>query len=710
MSRDLHRPFGELRLQFLANHLDQGIWDVDLRTNVFCASKAWCDMRGIPQQYEIDLSDGHWLDKIHPNDRSKLSKLAAGNIVDTSAEIAIQYRYKHQNGNWIWILCRAKVMEIDTNGRPTHLVGTDTAIDGIKRDAEIRAELTDKLRLALDASGIGIWEFNAATQRVYWDDQMLAMYGLQGQSNDQDHTIWGKYIHPDDIEATIAYSEDCQKKNADFNRDYRIVRPDGDVRHMRSLARFITTESGTVKLIGVSFDITADYERTQELENARNQLEYESRHDVLTGLANRRLLDETVTELSDRADPDAGYAVLHLDLDHFKTINDSLGHAAGDAVLSNTARILIDKTGPLGLVCRTGGDEFVVLLYCAIPQDDLGRICHEIVHDVSKPLTFEGKTCSSGVSIGVAYAKPGTTDHADTFRRADKALYCAKHAGRGGVEFYARNRSVNASDVANSRDTILEALLQGEIKCHYQPQYDAQTLAIIGAEALVRWECPTRGLLAPDQFLHRATEADVISHIDKHMLSLVLAQQTEWHKAGIPYPKISLNIAKDRILQPGLSDAILRQIEPHHKLSFELLETAFIDTPDTQMKRNIAQLREMNIQIELDDFGSGHSSIVALQTIKPDRIKIDRNLVTPIASHPDQLLTLSSLSRIARLEGAGIVIEGLETGLHLAAIRNVDCDVLQGFGLHRPVPPEDVAPLFNIDSIGDTSEAKIAAS
>jgi len=684
-----------------------------------CASSTWLNIltvvfgisiRGLPRTNQYDTSDGQWVDQIHPDDRTKVSRLVAGDLSQFGEEITIQYRCKHVDGHWIWILCHAKIMETDKAGKPIRIIGTDTCISDMKKREDAQAELAEKLELAIEAAGVGIFEFSPDTKIVHWDDRLLEIYGRVGESNARIHTNWYDIIHPEDREATIAYSQDCLAKRENCNHDYRIIRPDGDIRHLRTLSKHVTTKDGLEKVVGVNIDVTADYERTQELEKARSQLEYEARHDALTGLANRRRLDEALEELTDRKNDCEGYAVLHLDLDHFKTINDTHGHAAGDAVLQDAARILADKTGTLGLVCRTGGDEFVVLLRGSPPQDALKVLCDEIVSECAKPFNYNGKKCYRGVSIGVAYANANTTNHAVTFRRADKALYAAKSGGRGSVTFYDSRRRSALTDHGSSQRSILDAMSRGEITCYYQPQYDAETLAIVGAEALVRWDCPDRGLLAPEDFLVQVADSNVVNQIDQHMLSMVLAQQTAWEKAGISYPVTSLNIAKDRILKPGLCEDVFAQLAPHHALSFELLETAFIDTPDAQLKQNLATLRDMHILIELDDFGSGHSSVVALQTIKPDRIKIDRGLVAPIVSRPNQLLTLSSLSSIARLAGAEIVIEGLETGLHLAAIRNVDCDVLQGFGLHRPVPPSEFARLLskqqgNAEHVGASAKA-----
>ncbi|MEO1314698.1 MAG: PAS domain-containing protein, partial [Pseudomonadota bacterium] len=347
------------RSRFLMEHLDQGIWDHDIQKGTFVASDGWRRMRGrCPKDVQTKPSP-NWIEDIHPDDRQPLMDVFESQVRGESDTISIQYRHWHPEGHWFWVLCQAKVMEVGPDHRPTRIVGTDTDISLIKQNEIELQQLTSKLQLAIEAAGMGIWDYDPATCKVHWDDRMLEIYGLTDGNNHRSENLWETYIHPDDLDETKAYADHCQKNNLGFNRDYRVIRQDGAVRHVRSLARVVRTTKTESKLIGVNIDVTEDYQRAEELETARRKLEYDSRHDALTGLANRRLLDESSTQLFKDIRADQRYAVLHVDLDHFKQINDTLGHAAGDAVLVHVATHLKEIIGAAGLVSRVGGDEFV---------------------------------------------------------------------------------------------------------------------------------------------------------------------------------------------------------------------------------------------------------------------------------------------------------------------------------------------------------------
>ena len=292
------------------------------------------------------------------------------------------------------------------------------------------AQLAKQLRLAIDAADTGVWEFDPNTGRAHWDDRILEIYGLDDNQNDRPGTLWGTYLHPDDRAEMTAYSDECLQKGLEFQCDYRVVRPDGEVRHIRSHASRTPTPGGQPKLIGVNIDVTEDYLRAKEVEQAKIQLQYDSRHDALTGLANRRLLDLATIALRKNENHPTGYAVLHLDLDHFKHVNDTLGHAAGDAVLCAVSQRLTDVIGDAGLVCRIGGDEFAVLFETAPSRNEIDGICNHIIRSVSNPIDYEGNRCKIGVSIGCAFGHVTAQESREIFLCADEALYNAKAAGR----------------------------------------------------------------------------------------------------------------------------------------------------------------------------------------------------------------------------------------------------------------------------------------
>lgn len=669
-------------------HLELGVWDLDLERNRFEVSPVWRRLRGVPEDEEISQDCADWLADVHPLDREALQQKCGQQVDGDLDGFRHKFRYKHRDGHWIWLLCQAKVMHRGPDGRALRIIGTDTDITERQGNEDVQAKLASKLQLAIEASGMGIWEFDPESARVHWDDRMLELYGLQGQRNKLPDDIWETFLHPDDYQSTLEYSQECQRTNSDFNRDYRIIDALGEVKHIRSLSRFVHAENGQGKLIGVNIDVTSDYERAEELERARRKLEHDSRHDALTGLANRRLLDETIAKLFDTVGPEDRYAVLHLDLDFFKQINDTLGHAAGDALLVHVALKLRRMLADQGLICRVGGDEFVVLFEQAPQRDALAKIAEELIEAFDMPMAYQDHTVVFGASIGCAIGSGKPNNHSEIFIQADTALYAAKSAGRSCFRFYSDDIRAKVHLHLKESQALLDAIANDEITCFYQPQYDANTLEVVGAEALVRWDCPSKGIRTPDEFLPLAERAGFLTKIDETVYNRVLADQSDWAKKGITFPPISLNISKERLMSKSLCSQVAASLQDHHKLAFELLETAFLDQPDGPMMVNLDGLRDLGIDLQLDDFGSGHSSVVAMKMIKPNRVKIDRRLVSPIGQNPHQISTLQSLSMIARLERIGVVVEGIETNVHLSAIRSVDCDILQGFALSRPMNRE----------------------
>ncbi|WP_341367106.1 EAL domain-containing protein [Yoonia sp. BS5-3] len=676
----------DARLDYLLEHFDQGIWEHDLRTGSFCVSKVWRSMRGLSDDAPILGYEDDWLNDVHPDDRDELRDAVdrqAGGDMDT---IHIQYRQRHADGHWMWILCRSKIVEMTTDRRPLRIVGTDTDISEMHRRESDMRQLTNKFKMAIDVSRIGIWEYDPATNSVHWDDRLLEIYGREGEDNIRSGDSWETYIHPDDQSRAIALAEESLRNRTEFIADFRITRPDGEIRYVRSLSRFTEDQIQQDKLIGVNIDITDEYRRNLELEQARAKLEYDSNHDALTGLANRRLLDERTKTRFSNLGPADRYAVLHIDLDHFKQINDTFGHPAGDAVLIHVATELRSIIGTHGLAARTGGDEFVVFFEHAPKDVLLQGICKAIIATLRQPFIYDGQHCVLGASIGCAIGQGAPKHSNDVFVQADAALYAAKQAGRGCYCFFDSMTPIGTSAEYGARQALIDALSHDELCCYFQPQYAARGGQMVGVEALVRWECPDRGLLLPHMFMPQAESAGLTDRIDAYVFEQVIALQSQWFTQGIEYPPVAINVSRQRFESDELLDHVRARLKPHHAIVFELLETAFLDNLSDDQLDRITALRALGIGIDLDDFGSGHSSIAALQAVRPDRIKVDQSLVAPLTFRSDQLKTLQLLSQIARLEGVGIVVEGLDASDHLTAINTLDCDVLQGFALKRPMP------------------------
>lgn len=557
-------------------------------------------------------------------------------------------------------------------------------------------DLVEKLQLAVEASGMGIWEYREIDNSVHWDDRMLEIYGIKDGKNDRADDFWEKHIHPDDVSNMVAYADECRRKNKDFKHDYRIIRDDGSTKNIRSLARVVSEANQPTKLIGVNIDVTEDYEKANLLEQARKHSQHEAYHDALTSLKNRRSFIELKDEAQASLKKGETFSLVVLDLDRFKSINDTLGHLAGDHVLCKVAKAIKKEADTKTTVFRLGGDEFALFVRTVRREDDIVQLCRRLLASINRPILIEGREIFVGTSIGYAIGSNPSDDVNDIFSKADAALYTAKRNGRN--TFHAHNL-INTTGysvgLALGRN-LLHAISTNQLECYYQPQYDPFSFEIAGAEALIRWHCPRLGVLSASEFLPKLRAANLLEEIDDFVLRSVLEHQNNWAKSGLNYPRLSVNIPFNRLSDPFFVKRIRHWLKPHHSIVFEILETEFCDELDSTIANSLMELRAMGIGIDMDDFGSGHSSILALQAIRPDRVKIDRKLIAPLAHNSNQLNTIAALSRIAKLEGAGVIIEGLEDSLQLSRISGLECELLQGYALHNPVPTSEFASLLHL--------------
>jgi diguanylate cyclase (GGDEF)-like protein len=569
------------------------------------------------------------------------------------------------------------------------------------RDREHQLEvLSRRLGLALDTSEVGVFEYNIDTDKMVWDDRMNDLYGQPRDGQPRNYQHWKTALHPDDVARAQNEFTEAVRARGRYHSEFR-VRADGTERVIRAIGTCFRETDGSSRVVGVNWDVSADVatkealERAMALTEARNvelveateRIEHTSLHDALTHLPNRRYLDRVLQERAAACDSEGGLALLHIDLDRFKQINDTLGHAAGDAMLVHTAKVLRDNVRSDDFVARIGGDEFVVLSALRNGRRDLARLARRIVDEMRKPMPYNGHDCRCGVSIGVAYQRGPKVDDKRLLIDADIALYRAKRRGRNRHEFFTE--ALQAEIVSNKAmaDDILKGIEEGQFVAWYQPQFDARTLKISGVEALARWEHPTRGVVPPDTFLPIAEELNVVATIDRMILEQTLAWMQIWRAQGLVIPRASVNVSGRRLREEGLIKSLKKlDIEPG-TISFELVESIYLDESDDIVAFNIDQLRELGIDIEIDDFGTGYASIVSLLKLQPRRLKIDRQLLLPVRESEAQRRLIASIVDIGHSLGIGVIAEGVETDDHARIATELECDTLQGYAFSKPLAP-----------------------
>jgi len=695
----------ERRWVFALESAGQGVWEADIATKATHYSPMWKRLRGYGPDEEVDGDVEKWLERVHPDDRERLRETIALQDSGQVAREDFEYRERHKDGRYIWISSKGAADAWDADGRPTRMIGTDTDITRQKEQEQRLREVTQRLELALRVARIGVFEGNLKTGELLWDDRIREIFSVPA-GKALTAADWVQALHPDDAEETLRALAETVASKGTLRQSYRMIRPDGQIRTIASNAAYIEDADGTPKLIGANADITEEVAlaeslraanvlaeaRNAELEAAKARIENQSLHDALTGLPNRRYLDEIIASFAERRQDGAheGLAILHIDLDRFKQINDTLGHNAGDAVLRHVAKLLLEAAGMSNFVARVGGDEFVVVCLNETDPDRLAVLAERIIAAVQQPMPYEGHFCRVGASVGIAIEAGGVIDPRRVLINGDMALYRAKERGRNRHEFFSRALQQELESNKRIADDILRGIEQTEFIPYYQPVVDARTYEPVGVEALVRWRHPTHGILAPDRFLKVAEDLNVLPAIDRDILATAIEDLAQWQARGLPIQSVSVNVSFRRLSEEGLVPSLRRLNIKPGTVSFEFLESIFLDEFDDRVAWNIDAIKELGIGIDVDDFGTGHTSFVSLLRLMPRRFKIDRQLIEPVATSEGQRRLVASIVDIGRTLGIKVVAEGVETMEQARVLREVGCDFLQGYAFARPMPAEEL--------------------
>lgn len=570
----------------------------------------------------------------------------------------------------------------------------------VRREEQLE-RISKRMELAIDAGKMGVWELNPATGKILWDDRLQELYDIPPNYQSIYINDWVNLLHTDDRARARWELEKAINSQDDYKSEFRIVSRSGEIRVVRAAGTRCKETSENWRFVGVNWDITEDVKLNEKLLRAKKDMESQNRalikakahiehqalHDPLTGIPNRRYLDEYIREISAfDDDSDQPFALMIVDLDRFKQINDLHGHAIGDALLVHVANLLKASVGSSDFVARIGGDEFVVVCNPTENSDKSERLAKLIVAELSKPFVFRNLECQCGVSIGISIDAPGSRNLSELLNNADLALYKAKNRGRSCFEYYSEEIRINILRSKKLADDIHRGLDQGEFIPFYQPQYHAHTHEITGLEALARWKHPELGILNPVKFMQVAEEIGVAAKIDRAILFAADTHLQAWRKQGIVVPKIAVNVSFQRLRDKDLIEGLRKRNFDPRDFSFELVESIFLDEVDDIAAHNIDELKEMGIRIELDDFGTGHTSILSLLKLSPDSLKIDRQLVIPAIDSPKSRQMVKSITEIGKSLEIEVIGEGVETMEHAHLLRDLGCDSLQGYALARPMP------------------------
>jgi diguanylate cyclase (GGDEF)-like protein/PAS domain S-box-containing protein len=443
--------------------------------------------------------------------------------------------------------------------------------------------------------------------------------------------------------------------------------------------------------VGVLSDIT-------EARNYREQLEHQANHDTLTSLPNRSLLRDRLDQAIAHANRQRKLlAVAFIDLDNFKVINDSLGHSAGDHLLKVTAERLRACLREDDTVARHGGDEFVLLLNDQGSREAVARAVSRVIERLAQPLTVEGQEVTNTCSIGVTLYPDDGDDAGVLLRNADAAMYRAKAQGKNSFQFYTADMSTHLGERLKLEAQLRRALERGEFVLHYQPKIDLRSNEIYGLEALIRWEHPEEGLIAPGRFIGLAEETGLIVPIGEWALRTGCTQVQAWSDAGLPPMMLSVNISARQFKRRDLAQTVSRVLAetglPPARLELELTESLVMENAE-EFIQTLNALKQTGVSLSVDDFGTGYSSLSYLKRFPVDRLKIDQSFVRDIGSDPDDAAIARAVIQLGHSLDLRVTAEGVETAEQLAFLREHGCDEVQGYLFSRPLSADKIAQLL----------------
>ncbi|WP_082439679.1 MULTISPECIES: bifunctional diguanylate cyclase/phosphodiesterase [unclassified Massilia] len=596
-----------------------------------------------------------------------------------------------------WVLTNA-YPECDEAGRVQQVVVCFTDCTALKNTQQSLEKSEERLRLVLKGSTDAPWDWNLVTNEVYYSERWWNMLGYASGEGIEDSGAWRRLLHPADEVMIAEYLGDLLPSARDgYSLEFRLRHRDGHYVPVLSRGYVLRDDAGkAVRISGVNTDLT-EQKRT---ERHIYELAY---FDHLTGLPNRRFLIEELGHVVARGRRSRHYsALLYLDLDNFKLLNDTLGHDMGDMLLRQVAHRLRATVRDSDQLARLGGDEFVVVLeglgsspYDAAAEAD--RVVAKILSELSQPYQLGSAVFKSSASIGITLFDGNGINIDTLLKQADLAMYRAKADGRNNARFFDPSMQDAADRRAAFESAMRDGLSLGQFRLFCQPQFDRRG-DLVGAEVLVRWQRDGQDLLGPDQFIGFAEESGLIRPLGFHVLEESCRALVRWQRdATLRRLKLSVNVSVHQMRDPGFPAAVTGILDDTgafaQRLCLELTESVFAEDPH-EITRKMLELRAQGICFALDDFGTGYSSLAYLKHFPLAALKIDRSFVRDVGVDPDSAPIVEAIIALANKLGLDIVAEGVEHEAQRRFLIQGGCSSMQGFLLGRPLPMAEFEHLY----------------
>nr|WP_315848795.1 EAL domain-containing protein [uncultured Rhodoferax sp.] len=671
-----------------------GAWDWNLLTGEQIHSQRWQQMLGY-EAGEIADANHEFVNRVHPDDLPRVSATFTDYLQGRSPSYAVDLRLRCKDGSWKWIHTRGTIVSRNAQGQPLRMIGTHTDISDRKTSETALRDSEERWKLALESTGDGVWDWHITSGREFFSKRLVEMYGFtEAELADRPEEL-DQRTHPDDVEAM---QRDRQAHfdglTPTYSNEHRVQCKDGRWKwvHTRGMVISRDAQGRPTRMIGTHTDIT-------DRKNAEALVRQHAYFDPLTGLPNRRMLRDRLEQEIKRSRRDGlQLAILFIDLDHFKEVNDTLGHDNGDLLLVEAARRLRQCVRECDTVARMGGDEFTVLLTELTPGTGLEGLLHKLLQTMAQVFQLGQEQVFVSASVGVTLYPADGTEVEALYKHADQALYVAKGAGRNRFSFFTPALQEAALTRARLTNDMRHAIGLQQLQLLYQPIVELASGAVHKAEALLRWQHPERGLISPAAFIPIAETSGLIVAMGDWVFEQAAQQVQVWRNSLTPAFQISINTSPVQFqhTHPPETNWVRRLAAmglPGDSLSIEITEGVLLDST-TGVTAKLLEWRDAGIQVALDDFGTGYSSLSYLQKFDIDFIKIDQSFVRDLQPQSTNFTLCKAMVAMAHALGLQVVAEGVETAEQRDLLLQAGCDYAQGYWFARPMQAEALQELL----------------